>query len=224
MARKRLYYPESQIIQNLYTAGKEYMTADNVEYIGFYHRYIDGAVMTGAVYDKIESKVLKTYVDTVTQPETIIYRDSIKKGRNSKTNVLYNIHPKFSYVTPTERDFELGRFNRYFIRRRNFKTIEDIFEIDSEQFKLWRKVKAGIDEKLYDAIEIEWKITGPLQDIVEDNTIVLSGVASTNERVIRTASINFLGLDKYVTNFIEFSTYSPLCPQEFKQRFGYLTN
>ena len=89
---------------------------------------------------------------------------------------------------------------------------------------LWRKVKAGIDEKLYDAVEIDWKLTGPLQDIVENDTVILSGVASTNERVIRTTSINFPGLDKYVTNFIEFSTYSPLCPQEFKQRFGYLTN
>lgn len=224
MARKRLYYPASQIITNLYTSGKEYMTTDSVEYVGFYHKYIDGAVMTGAVYDKIESKVLKTYVDTITQPELVIYRDSIKKGSNSKTNVVYNVQPKFAYVTPTELDFQVGKFKRYFIKRRNFKRIDDIFEIDSDQFKLWRKIKSGIDETLYDAIEIDWKLTGPLNDITDNNVIVSPGVASTNERIVRLASGKFTGLDMYLTNYIEFSTYSPLCPQEFKQKFGYLTN
>jgi hypothetical protein len=53
---------------------------------------------------------------------------------------------------------------------------------------------------------------------------MLPGVATTNERIVRTTAVSFLGLDKYVTNFIEFTTYSPLCPQEFKQKFGYLTN
>lgn len=224
MTRKRLYYPASQIITNLYTAGKEFMTTDNVEYIGFYHKYIDGAVMTGAVYDKVESKVLKTYVDTVTQPELLVYRDSVKKGRNSKTNVVYNIQPKFSYVAPTVSDFELGKFNRYFIKRRNFNTINDIFEIDVDQYNQWRKAKAGIDETLYDAVKIEWKLTGPLNDITEDDVIMVPGVASTNERIVRLTSNKFIGLDMYLTNYIEFSTFSPLCPREFKEKFGYLTN
>ena len=222
MTRKRLYYPASQIIQNLYTAGKEYMTVDNIEYIGYYHKYIDGTVMTGAVYDISESKLLKQFVDTVKQPELIVYRDSVKKGNNSKTNVIYSIHPKFSYVTPSESDFQLGKFTRYFIKRRNFKTVEDIFEIDFEQYKQWRKIKSGIDETLYEAIAIEWKLTGPLNDIFENNVNVAPGVFNTNERTIRVKASTFMGLDKYVTDFTEFSIYSPLCPVEFKQKFGYL--
>jgi len=224
MARTRIYYPKSQIIENLYTAGKEYMTTDNVEYVGFYHRYIDGTIMTGAVYDKVESKVLKTYVDTVIQPEIVVYRDSVKKGRYSKSNVLYNIQPKFVYSAPTVKDFEIGKFKRYFIRRRNYTGLKDIFEIDLEQFNLWKRVKSGIDENIYEAIAIDWILVGPLTDIVEDSIITIPGVATTNERIVRTNSVNFPGLDSYITNFIEFSTYSPLCPQDIKDKFGYLTN
>jgi hypothetical protein len=224
MTRKRIYYPQSQIIENLYTPGKEYMTVDNIEYIGFYHRYIDGTVMTGAVYDKVESKVLKTYVDTVTQPEIAVYRDSIKQGRFSKSNVVYSVQPKFVYSAPTVKDFEIGKFKRYFIRRRNFTGLKDIYEIDADQYKLWKQVKSGIDENIYDAIAIDWKLVGPLTDIVEDGIVIDPGVATTNERIVRSNSIIFTGLDSYITNFIEFSTYSPLCPQDIKNKFGYLTN
>jgi hypothetical protein len=224
MIRQRLYYPASQIVRNLYTAGKEYMTIDNIEYIGFYHSYIDGTVMTGAVYDSVESKVLKLYVDTVTQPESILYTDSISKGANSRTNVLYTTQPVFTYVQPQEKDFINGKFKRYFIKRRNYQSINDIFEIDHTQYKLWKQIKSGIDESLYDAISIDWLLVGPLQDVIENSIVIRPGVTTTNERITRNASVNFIGLDTYVTDFIEFSTYSRLCPAEFKRKFGYLTN
>lgn len=224
ITRQRLYYPASQIIQNLYTAGKEYMTADNAEYIGFYHRYIDSTIMTGAVYDSVESKVLKVYVDTVTQPESILYTDSIENGSNSRTNVLYTIHPVFTYVQPQEKDFVPGKFKRYFIKRRNYQTINDIFEIDQLQYKLWKQIKSGIDENLYTAISIDWLLVGPLHDVTENGIVILPGVSTTNERIVRNAALNFIGLDSYVTDFIELSTYSKLCPAEFKRKFGYLTN
>jgi hypothetical protein len=180
--------------------------------------------MTGAVYDKVESKVLKAYVDNVSQPELLVYRESVLKGQNSRTNVVYNVQPKFAYSAPIEKDFVLGKYTRYFIRRRNYRSIEDIFEIDETQYNLWNRIKSGIDETLYDAISIDWKLVGPLTDITENDIVMLPGVATTNERIVRTTAVSFLGLDKYVTNFIEFTTYSPLCPQEFKQKFGYLTN
>ena len=220
MARKRLYYPASQITTNLYTAGKEFMTTNNVEYIGFYHKYMDGSVMTAAVYDKVESKTLNKFIDTVKQPEFIIYQQSLSKGNQSKSTRSYNIQPKFSYTTPNENDFIASTFKRYFIRRRNYTSLADIFEINEEQFKLWRKVKAGIDETLYDAIAIDWKLTGPLHDITDNGTVVTYGVLDTNERIIRSNSVKFIGLDMYVTDYIEFTVYSPLCPAEFKQRFG----
>jgi hypothetical protein len=220
MARKRLYYPSSQITNNLYTAGKEFMTINNVEYIGFYHKYIDGSVMSGAVYDKVESKTLNNYIDTVQQPEFIIYNQSLNNGNQSKSTRSYNIQPKFAYSAPIENDFITGTFKRYFIKRRNYTSLSDIFEIDAEQFKLWRKVKTGIDETLYNAIEIDWKLTGPLHDIVDNDTIVTYGVSDTNERTIRSNSVMFIGLDKYITDFKEFTVYSPLCPTEFKQIFG----
>jgi hypothetical protein len=176
--------------------------------------------MSGAVYDKVESKTLNNYIDTVQQPEFIIYNQSLNNGNQSKSTRSYNIQPKFAYSAPIENDFITGTFKRYFIKRRNYTSLSDIFEIDAEQFKLWRKVKTGIDETLYNAIEIDWKLTGPLHDIVDNDTIVTYGVSDTNERTIRSNSVMFIGLDKYITDFKEFTVYSPLCPQEFKQKFG----
>jgi hypothetical protein len=220
MTRKRLYYPSSQITTDLYTVGKEFMTTDNVEYIGFYHKYMDGSVMSGAVYDKLESKTLNKFIDTIKQPEFIIYKQSLNNGSQSKSTRSYNTQPKFAYSTPIESNFINGTFKRYFIKRRNYTSLADIFEIDEEQFKLWSKVKAGIDETLYNAIAIDWKLTGPLYDITNNGTIVTYGVSDTNERTIRSNSVKFIGLDKYVTDFKEFTVYSPLCPTEFKQKFG----
>ena len=223
MSRSRIYYPKSHVLTNLYTSGKEWMLQDGTEYIGFYHRYIDGSVMTGAVYDKVESKTLNKFIDTVTQPEFIIYQQSLSKGSQSKSTRSYNVQPQFSYTAPIESDFITGTFKRYFIKRRNYTSLADIFEINEEQFKLWRKVKAGIDETLYDAIEIDWKLTGPLHDITDNGTIVTYGVLDTNERVIRSNSVKFIGLDMYITDYTEFTVYSPLCPAEFKQKFGFTT-
>jgi hypothetical protein len=176
--------------------------------------------MSGAVYDKVESKTLNNYIDTVQQPEFIIYNQSLNNGNQSKSTRSYNTQPKFAYSAPIENDFITGTFKRYFIKRRNYTSLFDIFEIDEEQFKLWRKVKTGIDETLYNAIEIDWKLTGPLHDIVDNDTIVTYGVSDTNERTIRSNSVMFIGLDKYITDFKEFTVYSPLCPVEFKQKFG----
>jgi hypothetical protein len=163
---------------------------------------------------------LNKYIDTVQQPEFIIYKQSLNNGSQSKSTRSYNIQPKFAYSAPIENDFITGTFKRYFIKRRNYTSLSDIFEIDEEQFKLWSKVKAGIDETLYNAIAIDWKLTGPLHDITNNGTIVTYGVSDTNERTIRSNSVKFIGLDKYVTDFKEFTVYSPLCPTEFKQKFG----
>ena len=73
----RLYYPKTDIVNNLYTSGKEWMYEDGTEYMGYYHRYIDGIRMSGAVFEKGYSKKLIPYKDYVRQPDRIVY-DGLK--------------------------------------------------------------------------------------------------------------------------------------------------
>jgi hypothetical protein len=61
--RKKIYYPASQIEENLRTKGKEWMTADDsIEYKGYYHRYATGEVFTKKEWDPVYSRQLIPYI------------------------------------------------------------------------------------------------------------------------------------------------------------------
>ena len=79
MLGNKLYYPKSHIVTNLYTIGKELMLVDGTEYVGFYHRYIDNTVATGAVPHKSNSKKLIRYINQILQPNSLVYNTLIKK-------------------------------------------------------------------------------------------------------------------------------------------------
>lgn len=60
--RMKIYYPDMQIDKGLHTKGKEWMTADDqVEYVGFYHKYTTGEVYTRKDWDPVYSRKLKRY-------------------------------------------------------------------------------------------------------------------------------------------------------------------
>jgi hypothetical protein len=206
----KIYYPKSHIITNLYTSGKEWMLNDNTEYIGYYHKYIDGIIMTGAVFDKATSKKLIPYVSKVDQPNSIIYDKLIKKATT--------VAPKYVLSIPTTDEYAIGKITRYFLRRRNFSSYQDIIEIDKAQFKLWSQSDSGIDNKLYNAVEVDWKLTGPLNDIVEGNNTVY-GVEDTNKRTVMLKDYTFYGLKNYLTDYTELSIYSPYVSQTIKDLF-----
>jgi len=207
----KLYYPKSHIVNNLFTKGKEWMIEDGTEFIGYYHKYIDGNVKSGAVFSNTESKKLITYIDKVNQPDNYIY--------NSIKTPIKSIPPIIKYTFPTIDDFNVGKITRYFIKRRNYSTFQDIFEIDKNQYKLWKFKSGGIDSALYNAIELDWKLTGPLNDVTEGN-VVVSGVYDTNLRIVMLKDNVFTGLKNYLTDYTELSIYSPYISEDIKKQFG----
>lgn len=210
-ARNKLYYPSTHIVTNLYTSGKEWMYENGTEYIGYYHQYIDGTVMTGATFQNGTSQNLIPYVETALQPTNAIY--DILKRKEVYTS------PRQVYVIPKIDDYEAGKIARYFIKRRNFSNFQDIIEIDKDQYKSWILPKSGIDESLYDAITLDWKLTGPLRDEMEMENIAY-GVYDTNERMVMLKNRSFPGLRNFLTDFIELSIYSPAVDKKYKDLFG----
>ena len=210
--RNKLYYPKSHVVTNLHTSGKEWMLEDGTEYVGFYHRYIDGVIMSGAVFSKTESKKLLAYIDHATQPDSLIY-NSLKPKQNF-------VSPSYSYPIPEIEDYEAGKFSRYFLRRRNLSTFEDIIEVNKAQYKLWRRSQTGINESLYDGLEMDWKLTGPYNDIKEDFNIVY-GVYDTNFRMVQLKDYVFPGLRDFLTDYIELTIYSPIVDKKYRELFGY---
>ena len=214
MLGNKLYYPKSHIVTNLYTIGKELMLVDGTEYVGFYHRYIDNTVATGAVPHKSNSKKLIRYINQILQPNSLIYNTLIKKR-------LPEVFPTQALVIPDLDDYENGKFTRYFLRRRNYSTYEDIIEIDKPQWKLWRRQGSGINENLYQGLELSWKLTGPLHDI--PNTFNTEyGVADTNQRLVFLKDREMPGLKNYLTDYIELTIYSPYVKSDIKKLFGNL--
>ena len=124
-------------------------------------------------------------------------------------------------VIPDLDDYENGKFIRYFLRRRNYSTYEDIIEIDKPQWKLWRRQGSGINEKLYQGLELSWKLTGPLHDI-PDTFNTKYGVADTNQRLVFLKDREMPGLKNFLTNYIELTIYSPYVKSDIKKLFGNL--
>lgn len=201
--RNKIYYPASQIITGLYTSGNEWSLENGTEYIGFYHKYVDGLVMTGAEYSKFDSIKLIPYVQKSNSP---VY-DSLKSKKTYTS-------PEMSYPLPTDEDYRRGKFTRYFIRRRNSISYTDILEIDKIQFDSWKQAQYGIDESLYFAISLDWKLTGPLYDSTDSY-----GVETTNRRMVSLKDVELPGLKLFLTNYTEHTIYSPIVSKQIKKLY-----
>lgn len=204
--RNKSYYPKSQIIENLVTTGKEWMLINGTEYIGLYHRYIDGTVMTGASYSPEFSQPLKKYIDLNTDFNQFVYNTLKKKVENT--------FPKASVSLPSLDDYKIGKYTRYFIQKRNDLT--DIMEINNDQFKSWQKPSGGIDKNLYNAMPIDWKLTGPLYDLETGEF----GVYSTNYRIVQLSERKIPNISNFLTDYTEFTIYSPVVSEDIKKLFG----
>lgn len=217
MSRRKIYYPKSHIVNNLITNGKEWMFEDGTEYIGYYHKYIEGLVMSGAVFSKSESKKLIPYVDQVVQPYNRIYKQLIDASRFP---TVPRFAPRYRYPLPDENDYAEGFMTRYILRKRNYNNRADIIEVDLDQFKLWRKRNFGIDETLYDGIEMYWKLTGPLRDVKDDNGVIkVFGVYDTNLRMVQLKNNEYPGLAEFLTDFTEVTIYSKVTAQSIKDLY-----
>lgn len=212
MQRNKLYYPKSHIINGLYTVGKEWMLENGTEYIGFYHTYSDGVVMTEAVYNQSSSKSLIPYIDKILQPESNQYNSLLKK-------VEQYTAPIYHYTIPTIDDFKNGFIKRYFVRRRNFSTYSDVLEIAEKQFNTLNTPNTGIDGNLYIGVSLDWKLTGPLYDS-KDNHNIVHGVYDTNKRIVSLKDIDLKGLKQYLTDYTELTIYSNLITNDIKKMFG----
>ena len=194
--RNKVYYPPYQITEDLYTTGSEYMTLDYNEYAGPYHTYADGAVYTGAIYVKVKSQPLISYKE---------YQSDGHKKYDQLTDRKFHKVEHYDYYKPepTEDDFILGYFNRYFAKKINDLRV---FEISEDSYD---KILANntTSARLYTAIKIAWKLTGPKNDVTIGTFTTVSGIEDTNKRMVKLYNEKFLGLSKHVTNFVEFTEY-----------------
>lgn len=191
MRRKTFYLPE-EITTGLYTPGGEFQTEDGTEYRGSYHRYITNELYTGTTWNSKTSKKLNPFVNLSTN--TSLYRD-LKKEIRVRYLTPTNITP-----TITDKIRKDGVFTRYF-----FKRVNDgkIIEVDDKQYQ---SINSGIiDKNLYDSIQIQWYVTGNIEDTVE-GPLLVQGVRTKNLKQIQSANRILSGISEVLKNPLQFYT------------------
>lgn len=197
MGRFKLYYPADEITANLYTAGAEWMTTDNVEYIGSYHRYNTGEVYTKSTWDARTSVKLIPYV----APDSIVKKNEtyVKLKPNFQ---LRRKSPIEIPVRITAADIRNNYINRYFLKKINNSKI---IEVNRAQYLDWQS--DNIDRTLYLGIEMQWFISGNIEDATVGSVFV-PGVITINRENTKVVATKIPELASYLSNPLEFYTNS----------------
>jgi len=172
------YYPKSQITTNLYTSGGEFIQFSNsLPYTGNYWASSDGRYYTG------KTPTEKPTLEIIPLPPQYSSTPNSPKGEN-ETDVLEsnstswqvlnkyskqgppgNIPKKFTTL-PTQKDYELGEFQRYFTKKR---TQSVYFEISQKEFKLLNTKNPKIQFQLYLPIVLSWRLKGTKSEVYNTN-------------------------------------------------------
>lgn len=214
--RNRIYYPDSQIASGLFTRGGEWMTADDwVEYVGFYHIYKStGEIFTESNWHPTKSRALVTFKSH--SPSGRKYTDLVHYTMidGQRVEVYGPIKldrytaPRAVLRTPDLVDTERGMMTRYFLFKRNEKNTKNPIEIDKNQANTYPTLNYGINQYLYELLQMPWKIDGPEFDIIgSDGILKTPGVVNTNQRIVEEFSRKFPILQSAIINYRQFSIY-----------------
>ena len=189
---------------DFFTKGNEFAFEDGTEYVGIYWSR-DGKSFSGKDGSDKTSKRIFPYAVNEGLPnrDELNVEAFIYEKLNTKVQISRKTQtPRTIYPSPSKKDYDKTFFSRFFIKRDN---TGEITEVDEKQYK---KIK---NEAFYSGHEIDWKLSGPLNDITDRMTgaIIAHGVQSTNQRTLITAEKEFSGIIDFVTDAIKFAKITP---------------
>jgi hypothetical protein len=176
-----MYYPKSQVKTNLYTKGGEYAILDsNTIYKGYYYETSNGEYFSGRTPN--ESPSFRLIKINLNEPVTLssfeFERDNfylIEGGYALSTRLSFNQTPpplpKQSYPILTENDYELGEFQRYFLKKGNET---QFIEISLEDYRKYINRDKDVMFELYIPIQINWILTGEEKQVYQVNQSIVA--------------------------------------------------
>jgi len=212
-----MYIPKNKIKTNQYTRGGEYETLDaGTPYVGPYWLMYNGKIFSGVdpndlpqeelvlsqpplyqppptIDDSVQEYAYNWNVETVPgqyqNMELITTYNSLKEVDMSSISLL----PKAFSPTPTDEDYELGKFVRYFCVKAN----EPIFiELNKAEYDKLDNQDPNYDWGMYIIFKVIWVITGNEEDVEQTN---FNQVQLLEEKLGKT------GLGEYLNgNYIQF--------------------
>jgi hypothetical protein len=204
------YIPLNKIRTNLSTNGTEYQTLDGVPYVGFYWKQYTGEVFTGKTPNDLPSLRLVPISRPSSSPSpltpltsySLLNIDDLGESQDNLLNPilveeyqsikeinyqdLTYLLPSPYYPTPTEDDYNLGVFTRYFCVKVN----EDIYlEIDKDTYNALLQEDETYEYALYIPFRLQWTLTGEEKEVELTNS---NAIAITEQRLNRRGLREFL--------------------------------
>ena len=211
------YIPKNRIKENLYTPGDEFILVSTREfYTGFYHSLYTGEFFTGKTPNDSPVVQIIKYETTgvsplppnlenenvialfLNDPDPIvdnsqwIQRDIVNYLALTDQDIQDDqprMMPQFYYSSPTEDDYQLGSFTRYFAVKVNE---QQYLEIDKKTFDKMKKQSLNIVWELYTIFKIQWTIDGIESNVFDTNR---DQVLITEQRINRQGLQTFLSDD-----------------------------
>ena len=194
-----MYYPKSQIKTNLKTNGDEFfIESTGKNYVGFYHMISTNNFFTGKTPNdgpikkltpnpqptdgNVDGSFLKNEI--VVQNESYenfsipgitginLEYASIPNPKFLKNRILPTPNP----TLPTQSDYKLGEFSRYFCKKNNELLY---FEIDQPTHANLIAKTSIIAFDLYSSISIPWSLTGDQEKVYNTNKNIVSIMEKT---------------------------------------------
>jgi hypothetical protein len=201
-----MYFPKSQIETNLYTYGEELEFSPGNPYIGFYWKTSTGKYYTGK---NPNDGIIKELFPLQLQPTgnslqntSIIYAYNEDDGPPFPSNFndeniniidvkLYNQRfgvssnevkqlPIYSPTLPTEEDYKIGEFERYFCVKRN----QNIYlEIKKDIYNKLLNRNPQITWQSYKPFKLSWSLTGVKEQVFLTNKNIVALTSQRNQLV-----------------------------------------
>ena len=206
-----MFYPKSQIKTNLSTNGGEYIYAsNNLPYSGDYFITGDGKIYTGKNPNNKPNYLLIPDSINLTEapnpegealPSSYYIADDYyyyAKGININSIGPPPSLPTQIFPTPTEKEYQIGEIQRYFVKKINeIKYIE----INQEEFEQYLNQQSTVSYQLYIPFSFPWVLTGNRSNAYKVNKKTIERVQTNNR---------FQGLKSYFNGkYDQLFKYSP---------------
>ena len=191
------YYPLSQIKTGFYTNGNEFILSSNEdEYVGPYYKTSNGRRFTGLNSNDPTTELLilapgvedldpfsgtsvieqanDEDVPKTTNPSFWIIQDGgYRKEEVSKAGQSpVQLQPK-----PTQKDYKLGEYQRYFLKRVNNN---QYIETDKITYKKYTEQSSDVQFALFTPISLPWELTGKREEVYKINLKTVENVKKLN--------------------------------------------
>ena len=173
-----MYFPKSQVKTNLSTNGGEFIIkSSNLPYQGYYYETSDGRFFSGKTpyesptFELIKTTPLVNASTPVSDDNYYVVEIKYYTAKKLPFSSTPPSPPKQTYPIPTENDYKLGEFQRYFVKKGNEIKF---LEISLEDYRKYVNQDRDVMFELYTPIQINWILTGEEKQVYQVNQSIVA--------------------------------------------------